>query len=255
MAGDWIKMRCDLASDPAVIQIAATLEVDEDLIVGKLHRLWSWADSQTIDGNARVTLACAKRYVDRLTGITGFAEAMQECGWLRLEETRLVFPDFERHNGQTGKRRALTSSRAAEFRSRKRNATDVTKCAPREEKRREEDSSKEESIATPVGSGILFPLSTGKVWELPTRRLAEYEATYGGLFDVRRELEKARLWLADSKSRRSRTGPDTQKRLTLWMSRTCDRCAKTVPGSPVAAVPAGDVVFNAETGEIVKPLR
>ena len=33
MAGDWIKMRVDLGDDPAVIQIAASLDISEDEVV------------------------------------------------------------------------------------------------------------------------------------------------------------------------------------------------------------------------------
>ena len=50
MSGEWIKMRLDLASDPAVIRIRRSLGLDVDAVVGKLHRLWSWADAHTVDG-------------------------------------------------------------------------------------------------------------------------------------------------------------------------------------------------------------
>ena len=39
MAGDWIKMRIDIADDPAVIGIASALDITEDEVVGKLHRI------------------------------------------------------------------------------------------------------------------------------------------------------------------------------------------------------------------------
>jgi len=52
MAGDWIKMRMDLPDDPAVIGITERTGLDGDTVVGKLFRVWSWANRQTIDGNA-----------------------------------------------------------------------------------------------------------------------------------------------------------------------------------------------------------
>lgn len=56
MAGDWLKVRLDLRNDPAVIGMAEKLGIDQDTVVGKLIRLWSWFDLQSRDGHARVTL-------------------------------------------------------------------------------------------------------------------------------------------------------------------------------------------------------
>ena len=130
MAGDWIPMRCDLATDPAVISISETLQIEEDLVVGKLHKLWSWADQQTEDGNAvGVTLAWLNRYVC----VEGFAEAMKEAGWLVVGNRGISLPKFEVYNGKSGKKRLLTARRQATHRSRKRNAPDVTSASPTEQ--------------------------------------------------------------------------------------------------------------------------
>ena len=42
MAGDWIKMRRELAMDPDVVEIAAKSGLDEFGVVGRLHAVWSW---------------------------------------------------------------------------------------------------------------------------------------------------------------------------------------------------------------------
>jgi hypothetical protein len=135
MAGDWIKMRTDLADDPAVIAIAAALELSEDTVVGKLHRLWSWADRHTTDGNAG---SVTYMWIDRYISVTGFAEALEEVGWLLNDGATISFPNFDRHNGQSAKARALTMKRV-------RNARGVTEALP--EKRRE-DKSKRERVRT-----------------------------------------------------------------------------------------------------------
>ncbi len=138
MAGDWIKMRHDLSTDPAVITIADKTGIDEDAVVGKLHRLWSWADAQTIDGNAvGVTLS----WVDRFTRVTGFGEAMLLAGWLeevKGQNAGICFPKFHRHISESAKERALTAKRVSSHRNAKRNAPAVTDALPREEKSREE---------------------------------------------------------------------------------------------------------------------
>jgi len=131
MAGDWQMIRLDLHEDPAVIQITATCDglVDEDHTVGKLARLWAWANAQTRDGNASgVTIL----WLDRYIGVTGFAEAMIFAGWLQANGDTITFPKFDRWMSDSAKTRAKTRKRVEKH----RNAPTVTKALP--EKRREE---------------------------------------------------------------------------------------------------------------------
>lgn len=108
MAGDWIKMRVDLGDDPAVVQMAARLDTTEDEVVGKLHRLWSWADRHTTDGTAP---AITPKWVDRYVGCSGFAEAMTKAAWISFSDDGVVFPSFDRHNGESAKRRGEAAIR------------------------------------------------------------------------------------------------------------------------------------------------
>lgn len=129
MAGDWLKMRHDLPDDPAVIRIAAVFGIEEDTVVGKLHRLWSWVDRHTTDGHAD---GVSLPWVDRLVRLDGFAVEMVRVGWLEETGSGLAFPRFDRHCSDTAKARALTKNRV----ERHRNAASVTDALP--EKRREE---------------------------------------------------------------------------------------------------------------------
>ena len=126
MAFDWIKMRSDLADDPDVIVISTDCDICQDTVVGKLHRLWSWADKHTTDGNA---LSVTDAFIDRYVGVTGFACAMVKVGWLEVVEGGVNIPNFERHNGKSAKKRALGAKRQAEFRQ-KSNAPSVTNASP-----------------------------------------------------------------------------------------------------------------------------
>lgn len=108
MAGDWIKMRVSLATDPAVIGIAARLDCTEFEVVGMLHHLWSWADTQSRDGHAT---GVTEKWIDRYVQRDKFAQAMQSVGWLVITEDGVEFPNFDRHNGETAKTRALASNR------------------------------------------------------------------------------------------------------------------------------------------------
>lgn len=114
MAGDWLKMRLDLAEDPAVIQIAAQTGIPEDTVVGKLHRLWSWASKHTADGHA---CGVTESWLDRYLDVTGFGEAMVSVGWLEVTCEGLTFPNWNRHNSKGAKERALATLRKERQRS------------------------------------------------------------------------------------------------------------------------------------------
>ena len=85
MAGEWIKMRRDLSSDPAVIRIRRAVGLDVDTVVGKLHRLWSWADVHTIDGTAE---GLDLEWIDETAAAPGFGAAMVAAG--ALDEVRAL---------------------------------------------------------------------------------------------------------------------------------------------------------------------
>jgi hypothetical protein len=147
MAGDWIKIETVTPDKPEVFTMADALGIDPDAVVGKLIRVWIWADQQTRDGNApSVTLSL----LNRISGVSGFADSMITVGWLRKTEAGIEFHNFERHNGETAKTRAMTAKRVQKHRAdkteevkRKRNGDSVTEALP--EKRREEKKEKERS--------------------------------------------------------------------------------------------------------------
>lgn len=124
VAGDWIKMRVDLDTDPAVIGIAAALGMEETAVVGKLWKVWAWANTQTRDGNAA---SVTEAWLDRYTGAPGFSRAMVAVGWLLVAPGEkgggLNIPNFERHNGRSAKIRALTSVRVGLHRRARSGAT------------------------------------------------------------------------------------------------------------------------------------
>lgn len=163
----------ELSDKPEVHQISALLQLDPDTVVGKLVRVWSWFDKQTVDGHApSVTVAL----LDRITVRDGFAEAMAQAGWLDKANGGLRMPKFDRWNGQSAKKRALAYRRQAK----KRNA-DVT---PTSRPERDKSVTREDkrNITTPIppsGAFLRFwgawpkgerKRSQGKCWELWQRK-------------------------------------------------------------------------------------
>jgi len=134
----WIKVEHETIDKPEVLEMAEMLGTSADEVFGKLFRVWCWFDLQSIDGNAGgVTGNALKRFIDRLVSSQGFAASMEKVGWL----TDTGMPNFNNHNGESAKKRAVTNKRV----KRHRNADDVTKAFP--EKRREEKIKTTPSVA------------------------------------------------------------------------------------------------------------
>ena len=198
MAGDWIPMRTDLAIDPAVITIADILEKSEAEVVGLLHQLWSWADSQLANGDARgVTLA----FVDRHVGVTGFGQAMCKAGWLTSDPAGISFPNWEIWMSKNAKRRLLTAKRNAKLRSKgqrhERDGHSVTEASPtgqdrtgqkKERKTRkkkprrftkptiDEIKSYCESRKNKIVAGSFFDFYESKGWKVGKTPMADWKA-------------------------------------------------------------------------------
>ena len=199
MAGDWLKMRHDLADDPAVIRAAADLGLDEDAVLGKCFRLWSWADRHTTDGHASgIGLA----WVDRLTRCQGFGAALVRAGWLDESDGGLCFPRFDRHCSDTAKQRALDSRLKAEKRYvRQRSGQQPDKCPDGNrttagpEKRREEDPPPPREASQEGGGTQDAWLPFRKLWNTGTGRPWKPAAPPDGWADRLAEpgwLEQAR---------------------------------------------------------------
>jgi len=159
MAGDWIKMRCNLDTDPAVFQMAAALQMDELAVVGRLWKVWAWADQHIADCNA---VSVTTNVLDRITTTPGFAEAMRKVGWLEGREGALSFPHFDRHNGQTAKKRALTKNRVEKTRG-----DSVTLPALQERYQRREEKSIDSTVMSGVGFGLDEVVEAGRRASIP----------------------------------------------------------------------------------------
>jgi len=153
MAGDWLKFEKSTSDKPEVWAIADDLGIDPDAVIGKLLRVWAWFDEQSEDGNApSVSIAL----LDRRVGVSGFCRSMINCGWMENIGDNVFLPNFDRHNGNTAKNRALTAKRAAKHYAKtngKSNAGSVSIALAKEEKRREEIETKDKDLVpTKVGT-------------------------------------------------------------------------------------------------------
>lgn len=198
MAGDWIKWVKGLVDRREVVVIAQALSMDRRMVAGCLMQLWEWADDNVDFSVHVVSEICPQSvrglsetcpetvheesafchlpflepsFVDELLCVDGFADAMIKAGWLHHSDAGLTFPNAERHNGKSAKKRAIdnirkqmdrekssetsrTKTGRASDKSRTRRGQKTDKPRTREEKRREENK-KEENPPPP----LVFPAS------------------------------------------------------------------------------------------------
>ena len=147
MASEWIKFNKATSDKPEVWAIACDLNIDPDAVVGKLLRIWAWFDEHTENGNAP---SVTKLLLDRKVGVTGFCDSTIKAGWMIEIDNAISLPNFERHNGETAKKRALGKNRTEKHRNgvgvtpkqlletENGNAPSVTDASPEEEKKRKD---------------------------------------------------------------------------------------------------------------------
>lgn len=230
MAGDWLKMDCSTPDKPEVLAITAQMGWDDpDLAVGKLFRVWRWFDQQTTNGNA---VGVTAALLDRIAGVAGFAQAMQNVGWLVVSEAGLELPNFEKHNGATAKARAQTAKRVANHRASDEgnaqgNGGRVTSALAREEKRREEEKSS-------ASTAVAFDAATGH-FRIPDLLMEQWRGAYPAL-SLDLELSRASSWLiSNPKNRKS----NYARFLTNWLTKAQDRAPRVDAGQRQVAFEGG----------------
>jgi hypothetical protein len=140
MARNWIKIETVTPDKPEICAIATFLKIDPDAALGKLIRLWSWAEVNQINGN---NVGVTRGFIDKVVGQQGFADALAHAGWLSGNDGALVFTKFSKHNGKVARGRAQTASRVSRHRERNRKAND-------------------ESVTSKVEIGVLSETASGR---------------------------------------------------------------------------------------------
>ncbi len=139
----WIKVEHQTADKPEVGAIARKLRITPAEAFLALFRVWSWADASTVDGTLP---GIGPEWVDHVARVAGFGQAMKDVGWLLETPTGLEIPNFDRHNGDSAKARALdqrrkTLARTDSGRTERRREADKRPAARRTETGQEADRS------------------------------------------------------------------------------------------------------------------
>ena len=131
-------MRTNLAEDPDVIGLAATLGFTENEAVGLLLKFWGWADQHTIDGNAH---SVTKKWIDRFIGVVGFADFLESIGWLDVLDNGVSIPNWDAYMSKSAKERLLTRRRVKKHRA--KGNEDVTPEALLQQQQQQQNSIEE----------------------------------------------------------------------------------------------------------------
>lgn len=109
----WIAYDKLLPEKPEICRIMALLNISREQAVMGCLRVWCWADDHTVNGTVSM-IGLAD--VDHAARVEGFGEAMKEAGWILFDGEALIFPNYDRWNLRTARRRRLTAERVARWR-------------------------------------------------------------------------------------------------------------------------------------------
>jgi hypothetical protein len=111
----WIKVQHSTPNKPEILRLARVLGVSKDDAFGKVVRFWMWMDDVSVDGRVD---AVVDADVDAVVSHDGFARALQSVGWLTIDDSGafVATPNFDRHNGESAKKRAEKARRQKKWR-------------------------------------------------------------------------------------------------------------------------------------------
>lgn len=159
MREEWSPIRVGLRNTVEVIGIAAKLGKPRNEIVGAMHAMWGWFQTETTDGFAK---GLTPESLDAICECPGLAKTSETFGWMVITSDGMRVPRWDVHNSKGAKRRRKTAKRVAKNRRNKSNAGVTPEALPVTQK------SVSVSVYVPVGCSLPKELDTGdfrKRWE------------------------------------------------------------------------------------------
>ena len=175
----WIKMRTDLIGDPRVIQLSASLGIDEVTVIGHLYAFWAWADNHIVaagssDGHAK---GVTPEWLDAYLRRPGFSQAMLDVEWVTFKTGGgITIPDFDVHMSESAKTRGLAAER------KRRQRAGVTQMSHKscDKSVTREDKNREENIKPPYNpprtGGVSVPATFTEWWAAYPRKVGKQAA-------------------------------------------------------------------------------
>ena len=104
----WIKVETHTPDKAEIRHIARLCGCTRAEAFLAFFRVFVWLDEQTDDGHVDFF---TPEDADEIGGLEGFGAALQEVGWITFGRAGAVVSNWDRHNGQSAKRRCLDAER------------------------------------------------------------------------------------------------------------------------------------------------
>jgi hypothetical protein len=109
----WIKVETHTPEKPEVDRAMVLCRCSRAVAFLAFFKFYAWADRTTEDGWVPfLTPAVA----DNRSGLRGFGRALADVGWVTYESNGGRISHWERHNGKSAKKRAMTAERVMKHR-------------------------------------------------------------------------------------------------------------------------------------------
>ena len=111
----WIKIETHTPDKAEIRHIARLCGCTKAEAFLAFFRVFVWLDEETDDGHVAFF---TPEDADEIADLPGFGAALQEVGWILFGPTGAVVSNWDRHNGQSAKRRCLDAERKRAVRNR-----------------------------------------------------------------------------------------------------------------------------------------
>ena len=108
----WLKVGVDTPYKAAIRNMARDCGCSRGDAFLAWFDLYAWLDEQTADGRLETDHA----ELDRKAGLAGAAASLERSGWLAFADGVCTITNWDEHNGQNAKRRAMDARRKNEIR-------------------------------------------------------------------------------------------------------------------------------------------
>lgn len=124
----WIKVGVDTPYKAAIRNMARDCGCTRGDAFLAWFDLYAWLDEQTADGR----LDAGRDEIDRKAGLVGCAASLERSGWLTFtSDGGCIVTNWDEHNGQNAKRRAMNARQMSVAREEMRKAGIPVRPCPR----------------------------------------------------------------------------------------------------------------------------
>lgn len=113
----WIKIEFTTPDKPELISAARICDTSRANAFLAFFRLWSYFDVHTATG---FLPGLVPEDLDDIAKLKGFGQAMANIGWISANAQGISIANWEIHNGESAKKRALNQRRMQRVRARER---------------------------------------------------------------------------------------------------------------------------------------